>query len=361
MKLIICFLAIFQLTTISADEYWHIGEYLAKNPKQATILSNFEKLIKSDAKEISVKQKKKVKIALVYPDLQISDYWRRSILALKKRLTESKIDYELELIPAPTGSGKNESSKEIIEAVKKGPDYLIFTLNINEHSKLVNQILSYSSIKLILLNITTPLKSWGNKQPFFYAGFDHELGTQILIDDIKKKLPNGGDFIVLYHSEGYVSRMRGDYAIKQLLKDKKWNLVSRYYTDGQGSNAEIALKDFFSRKKKVDLVVSCSTDISLAARKFKKNSPFLLNGWGGGTAELDSIKNDREGIDLTVMRINDDSAIATAEAIKLDLQGDSQKVPLVYSGEMVLVDKTTSPEKMNSLEERAFRYSNENK
>ncbi|WP_372653643.1 substrate-binding domain-containing protein [Halobacteriovorax sp.] len=361
MKLIIYILTIVQLVSASADEYWHLDEFLKENPRQVKILNDFEKLIKSDAQEITIKQKKRVKIALIYPNSQVSDYWRRNISALKKRLTESKIDYELNLIPAPTGEGLNKSSKEIIEAIKEKPDYLIFTLNINEHSKLVNQILNYSSIKVILLNITTPLKSWGKNQPFFYVGFDHEIGTQILIDDIKRKLPNGGDFLVLYHSQGYVSTMRGDYAIKQLVKDKKWNLVSRYYTDGSGANTEVALKDFFKKNKKVDLVISCSTDISLAASKFKKESSFLLNGWGGGTAELDSIKNGVEGIDLTVMRMNDDSAIATAEAIRLDLQGDSEEVPLVFSGEMVLIDKQTTQQKIESLEEKAFRYSNEAK
>ena len=44
---------------------------------------------------------------------------------------------------------------------------------------------------------------------------------------------------------------------------------------------------------------------------------FLINGWGGGSAELEAI--ERGDLDVTVMRMNDDTGIAMAEAIKWDL------------------------------------------
>ncbi len=359
MKIICAALLLVLSLCSSADEYWHYQDYLNKHPHQVKTLESFKKLIENSAQEISAKQNKKTRIVMVYPEDQVSDYWRRNIMALKKRLIESKVEFEFEVIPTPTGGNVKKESAKILEAIKKKPDYLIFTLNVKEHSKLINQTLAYSPIKLILLNITTPLKSWGKNQPFFYVGFDHEEGTQKLIEEARRRLPNGGSYAVLYHSKGYVSKMRGDYAIKELSKDRKWKLVSRYYTDANSEKVGIALKDLFSRNKEVDLIISCATDISLKAQMFKGNHKFLLNGWGGGSAEIDSLLRTKNGIDFSVMRMNDDSAIAIAEAIKLDLEGHTKKVPHIFSGSMSLITKETSGQEISTLIEKAFRYSNE--
>ncbi|ATH08622.1 hypothetical protein BIY24_11900 [Halobacteriovorax marinus] len=359
MRLILLFALLFNFSNILGDEYWHYREYLDNFPIQKTKIANFKKLVEEDAKKLNQKQNKTAQIVFIYPGKQISDYWRRNITALERRLTDSGVKFNIKLIPVETGSSVNEETKDIIRAIKNRPDYLIFTLNVKDHAKLINQILSFSKIKLILLNITTPLKTLGKNQPFFYVGFDHEEGSKKIIETIKERYPDGGDYMVLYHSEGYVSQMRGDYMIKELRESKKWNLKARYYTNGQGKRAEIAINDFFKKNKKVDLIISCSTDISLAAAKYKNKKEFILNGWGGGSSEIDNIQSKKSGIDFTVMRINDDSAIAVAEAIKLDLQNKSNMVPMIFSGEMVIIDKNTSKEKLRSLEKRAFRYSNE--
>ena len=55
------------------------------------------------------------------------------------------------------------------------------------------------------------------------------------------------------------------------------------------------------------------------------------------------------------MRMNDDTGIAMAEAIKWDLAG--LEVPTVYSGEFEVVTKDDSPERISELKQRAFRYS----
>ena len=361
MKILCTALFLFSLSGLSADEFWHYKNYFNNKPEQREVLKNFKYLIENSAVPIKSKSSKPVSIVMVYPENQVSDYWRRNIMALKKRLNENAIKYSLELIPTPTGGSIKRESAKILEAIKKNPDYLIFTLNVKEHAKIINQTLAYSPIKLILLNITTPLKIWDQNKPFFYVGFDHEEGTQKIIDEVRRRLPNGGRYVVLYHSKGYVSRMRGDYAIQELSKDKNWKLVSRYYTDAKVSKVNRAMKDILKRNKNIDLVLSCSTDISLAAQKFKSKHAFLLNGWGGGSAEIKSLTKESLGIDFSVMRMNDDSAIAIAEAIKLDVQGEKQKIPDIFSGEMVLINKDTSQEQLDHYTKRAFRYSNEEK
>ncbi len=63
----------------------------------------------------------------------------------------------------------------------------------------------------------------------------------------------------------------------------------------------------------------------------------LVNGWGGGSAELEAIA--RGDLDVTVMRMNDDTGIAMAEAIKWDLAETWQQFPTVYSGDFEVVTK----------------------
>ena len=79
---------------------------------------------------------------------------------------------------------------------------------------------------------------------------------------------------------------------------------------------------------------------------------FTINGWGGGSAELASLSLKKNGIDLTVMRINDDNGVAMAEAIKYELEQKTPLIPRVFSGEMVIIDKETTKEEIEKLKKR---------
>jgi autoinducer 2-binding protein LuxP len=53
--------------------------------------------------------------------------------------------------------------------------------------------------------------------------------------------------------------------------------------------------------------------------------------------------------------MNDDNAIAIAEAIKRDLEGKPQ--PLIYSSDFVVLDDSMSVEEIQAYEALARRYS----
>jgi autoinducer 2-binding protein LuxP len=106
----------------------------------------------------------------------------------------------------------------------------------------------------------------------------------------------------------------------------------------------------------IRFIYACSTDVALGAADALKQlnrQDIQLNGWGGGTAELEAIANG--DLDVTVMRMNDDTGIAMAEAIKWDLEG--KQVPQVFSGDFELVTSDDSPAVIDKLKQRAFRYS----
>lgn len=346
------------LLTARENDYFLMDSYFLSHPKEKKKLLEFTKIVKNPP-NYKVSQNKPVKIAMVYPGIQISDYWLRSKKSFEKRLKELNIKYILEdhfTKPATV----SQQAKYILKAINEDTDYLIFTMDVNKHFKFIESVISKGKPKLILQNITTPLKRWEKMQPFLYVGFDHKQGSLKIADYLIDKFDSKGNYAVLYGSQGYVSKMRGDEFIKYVKDKSDLKLVDAYYTGMDKQKAYDAAKNILKENEDIKFIYCCSTDISHGAAEAVKEldlaGKVLINGWGGGSSELEALKNNEIG--LTVMRINDDNGIAMAEAIRLDLEGDKDKVPLIFSGETVLIDKDISPKELEKLTNKAFRYSN---
>lgn len=359
IKIIIIFILCLSANSFANEDFWFVDEYMDKNPIQKIKSKKFIDLVRNNS--VKIKQKnKKINIVVVYPGNQISDYWRRSEISFEKRLDELNINYEIhDYFTKPTTL--REQAKHLMEAIKdKDTDYIVFTMDVKRHSRLIEAIINNKKPKVILQNITTPLKKWGDIQPFLYVGFDHKIGSLQIADYYIDKTNGKGNYAVLYGTQGYVSSMRGNQFIKHIKANSNLKLVDSYYTNFDQQKAYNATKEIIKNNKNIKFIYACSTDIAYGALKAVKESGLidkvLVNGWGGGSVELESIsKNEME---LTVMRINDDNGIAMAEAIKLDLENKKDEVPLVFSGDMVLIKKGITTKRLKELKKKAFRYSN---
>lgn len=342
------------------EEYWLVDEYLQLNPKQKTISDNFINLVNNKAVKISVNQKEKVKIVIVYPGNQISDYWRRSKISFEKRLKELNINYELKNHFTKPATEIRTQSKQLLESIKNDTDYLIFTLDTSKHVQFIERIISKKKPKLILQNITTPIKKWRERQPFMYVGFDHVIGSMLLADYYMNKIGSKGDYAVLHGSKGYVSYMRGTEFINYISEKSDLKLLDSYYTNFNKQKAMIATNQLLKTHPTLKFIYAGSTDIALGiAEVLKENNltgKILTNGWGGGSNELNAIEKNL--LDITVMRINDDNGVAMAEAIKLDIENKTSEVPTIFSGDFAVVKKGIKKDKLQWLKEKAFRYSN---
>ena len=355
IKILLFYISIVMLNA-SESKYYQIDEYI-NIYNQNTISKNFIQVIQDDSKA-KIKENKKIKIVMIYPGNQISDYWRKSKLSFKKRLNELNINYELiDFFTKPTIEIK-EQSKQLFKAMKNNTDYLIFTLDVRKHAKFVERIISKKSPKLILQNITTPLKVWKGRQPFLYVGFDHYTGSKMLADYYMKETKGKGKYAVLYGSNGYVSYMRGNKFIEYLSKNSDLKVVHEYYTNFNKEKAKNATLDLLKIDEDIKFIYACSTDIAFGVVEALKEKNLLgkiqVNGWGGGDKELKEIQNN--DLDVTVMRMNDDNGVAMAEAVKLDILGEANKVPSIYSGEFVLVEKNIKSKELLELRKKAFRY-----
>jgi len=350
-KNILCLLIFFFSSTIMV--VWSFGD-------QA--VSSFDSIVRENGKPVNKETlKDPVLIAFATPLKQVSDYWRRSIDSFKGRLDEIGLSYSV--AEFSTKVDENRKLKEcVVSAIETNPAYLILTLNDPSDKLIVSRLLEKKRPKIIVQNVTTPDAGWKKYPPFMYVGFDHPTGAKLIADEYIKRLKNKQqvEYAMLYHVRGnQVSVLRGDRFNELIAKLSDFRLIAEYFTEGNRQNARMATLKIISKYPDISFIHACSTDIAFgildALKERNLEGKILVNGWGGGANELESIMSG--GLDFTVMRMNDDNGVAMAEAIRLDLEDKIKDAPIVYSGSMVIVRQGISDKELLKLKKRAFRYS----
>lgn len=339
------------------SRYIPLEQFHDRNPEEARRARDFSRTVSTSA--VPVDDMEPVSISVIYPGGQVSDYWRRSLLSMRRRLEDSAIPYSLRKTFTLPGQQAVEQAKFLAAMLHDNPDYLIFTLDAQEHAAFIEQAIARSGSRLILQNITTPVAGWRGRQPFLYVGFDHQTGTRMLADKYIEMTGGVARYAILYGTRGYVSKMRGETFRVQMADHPGMQLVDAFYVGFDRQKARQATEQLLQRHPEIDFIYCVSTDIAFgvmdAVRQAGRLGDILINGWGGGANELAALRSGE--LDLTVMRMNDDNGVAMADAIRLDQSGRSDEVPLVYSGEFHLLTKYTSDQLISVLEQRAFRYS----
>ncbi|UTW13860.1 substrate-binding domain-containing protein [Marinobacterium rhizophilum] len=352
-------LLLMPLHAFSGEDYTPLDDYLQQHPEQTALMAQFADVVSGPAVALTQPQTRPVRIAIIYPAFQVSDYWRLSIKAFEARLKELNIRYELQVHLSSLDEDPAVLATQLQESLDREPDYLVFTLGALIHRQLIETILAHKKTRLIVQNVTTPLQDWSAHPPFLYVGFDHQAGTRLLAGKMLTGSTRPQQYAMLYSSHGYISQLRGDTFIRLGNNSQEVRLLGSYYTDNDRDLARAATLQELDRHPDLNMLYACSTDIALAAiealRLRGKLDQVLLNGWGGGEDELEAIR--RGDLDLTVMRMNDDNGVAMAEAIKAELEQRTDQVPQVFSGEMVLVTKDTPEAELQALTVKAFRYS----
>ena len=344
------------------SDYITLDEFTRINPEQTALMREFAAQVEADNPPQLKAHTKPVRIAAVYPGKQQSDYWRRTMQALKLRLERRGLTYQLDQHTFSLNASIERQQQAINEALKEDPDYLILTLDDPRQQRMIEQLLARARPKIILLNITTPVKDWASHQPLLYSGFDHILGTQLLaktLFQLPQNRPQGRPHSIglLYRKPGYVSTMRGG-TFADIVHARGETLSASYYTQSDAASSRLAALRLIDQDPNLSIIFASGTDVALGAiqaiNEKGLSNKILVNGWGGGQNELEAILNKEMA--LTVMRMNDDSAIAIADAISNDQRG--QPVPRIYSGRFVVVTQQHSAEQIRFFSDTAFRYSN---
>ena len=185
------------------------------------------------------------------------------------------------------------------------------------------------------------------------------IGTKYIAQEYLRRFAGETEYAIFYGPPGYVSDMRGGTFREEMKAHPRMKQVDSYYVGFDREKAHLAALKVLNEHPGIDFIFSASTDIALgvidAIGEAGKMGRVLTNGWGGGSSELQAI--EQGVLDLTVMRMNDDNGVAMAEAVVLAQSGQANKVPQIYSGDMVLVTKEMSVQEIGGLKTRAFRYS----
>ncbi|MFP8967857.1 substrate-binding domain-containing protein [Pokkaliibacter sp. CJK22405] len=337
--------------------YWSLQDYYLQFPKQKALSAALDARVQHAAVPVKTLPEKPVSIMVVQPGKQTSDYWKSNIRVISERLKEMGMPFRLVVFDMRPDEEARKQESKIAQALRQHPDYIITTLDMLPSKRILDRILADSHTKLILQNVTTPLKDWQDPHPLFYVGFDHQEGTRLLAQYYVKRLPFKSEFSVINWLPGYVSQARGDTFINEVEQQGGWQLESAFYSKGNRNSAYDIATHILGDKPHPRVIFCAATDVAVGAAeavaKLAPDEKIWLNGWGGGDIELQMLK--KREIMATVMRMNDDSGIAIAEVIAAHSQGKA--TPQVYSGKMTLITTETSSTEIQSLQQQAFRYS----
>ncbi len=335
-------------------DYWTFDQYYERHSSQRPWLEELGRAVRDDPVRMPAgTQQRPVRIAQVYPGLQASSYWSDSEKALTGRLADLGIDYQLQTRYTSPNTQLDEQIRQIRELLDWQPDYLIYTLDSPRQKQLIERLIQNTDTRLILQNITTPLKAWEKRQPFMYVGFDHTEGARLLAQYFARRFPVA-EYGVLFRSKGLVSQMRGTGFIKALPDAHRLN--SRYYSDSSREGGRSAALRMLNEHPGLDYIYACSTDVALGALDALaglQREDVTVNGWGGGPEEIEQLRAGR--LPVVLMRLSDEAGMAIAEAIRRDLSGLA--VPRVYSGRFVILDDQMTDDEIRQYEARAHRYS----
>ena len=350
------FLMSFMVSAGNDRDYYYWDEV-----QTAAELDYFRDVVRSDAVPFTVTLERPVRIAMIFPALDLSDAWERGYRAVVARLKELEVPYSM--VTMGSHHADHLTQKMYLEqALVAKYDYVIVgPTEIVVQKAAIEELIEDPDIQVIVWNYTTPLVDWGKTreegQPLAYVGFCHYEGGTVL----GKYILDTYDFkkvAYIFGIPGITSIQRG-HTVRDMLVAAGIENLYEHYADWDREKAYEATKTILTAYPGVEHIHIISTAMcagaAAAIEEMGMTGKVLINGWGGGTEEQELLLAGK--LDFTVLRMQDDWGVSLAEIIKYDQEGRLDKIPLVFNGGMQLIDRTYDRAAIDKLLEYAFRYS----
>ncbi len=332
------------------------------------LLEYFRDIVRQDPVPLTVELDVPVRIAMIFPSLDLSDAWARGHAGLVGRLEDLGIPYELDVF----GTEHDDHALQLAHietALERGFDYIILgPTEILVQMTAIEEVIQAPGTEIIVWNYTTPLKDWGTErypdgmQPLAYVGFSHAEGGHILgqyfVDRLQEEVEGVPKVAHIRGIPGITDDQRSGIP-KQYFEEAGFEIVHEVYANWRRDLGFDATLDIMGAYPDVNHIHIVSTAMAIGAVEaldfLDKAGEVLINGWGGGAEEQVHLLEGN--LHATVMRMQDDWGVSLAEMIKYDLEGRRDHIPLVFAGEMQLVDDSFTEEDIDEILEYAFRYS----
>lgn len=327
----------------------------------AAELEYFRDVVRSDAVPITVTLERPARIAMIFPALDLSDAWERGYRAIIARLKELEVPYSM--VTMGCHHADHLTQKMYLEqALVAKYDYVIVgPTEIVVQKAAIEELIRDPDIQVIVWNYTTPLVDWGKTrkegQPLAYVGFCHYEGGTLL----GQYILDNYDFKKVAHIHGIpgITSIQRGHTVRDMLKAAGIEILYEHYADWDREKAYEATKTILTAYPDVEHIHIISTAMcagaAAAIAEMGMTGKVVINGWGGGTEEQELLLAGK--LDFTVLRMQDDWGVSLAEIIKYDLEGRLDRIPLVFNGEMQLIDRTYDRAAIDKILEYAFRYS----
>ncbi|MEQ8307798.1 MAG: substrate-binding domain-containing protein [Hoeflea sp.] len=344
-----------ELPDIGEREYWVPEEVNAEGKLEA-----LQAVVGSEGVPYSGTLDDPIQIALIYPSADTSDFWARNYLALTKRLEELGIKYEttefasrqIEHSLQSTYANQVAQDSDLYDYVIFGPSELAIQADN------IDKLAGSDGFRTYVWAFHTPLKDLEN-QPDVWFDFSSAAGALVMCDYMLERLGNDVTMALNRGIPGITDNQRsGDF--KACVEEKgNWNTIYEHYGEYQREGGYEGTSFILQSYPEATVIHNANTAMAMGSVEAQiaagKEKEVFSTGWGGTGLELDAIR--RGELNATPMRMGDDVGAATAEAIKADLEGRGEELPLVFLGRITVAHDQMEDAELDQLQEEAFRFS----
>lgn len=332
-------------------------------PEQVNVPGKLEALQDATGAEASAysgEQEGPIRIALIYPSSDTSDFWARNYIAMTTRLEQVGIEFET----TEFASRQIEHSLQSTYATQVAQDADLYDYVIFGPSELATQadniekLVGTEGLTTYIWAFHTPLKHF-DKQPAAWFDFSSAYGAQKICDYMLERLGNDVTYAMNRGIPGVTDNQRsGDF--KDCVAEKgNWNMIYEHYGEYQREGGFDGTNSILQAYPEATVIHNANTAMAMGSVEAQvaagKEKEIFSTGWGGTGLELDAIR--RGELNATPMRMGDDVGAATAEAIKADMEGRADELPLVFLGRITVAHDELAADELDALEKEAFRFS----
>lgn len=305
-------------------------------------------------------QEKPIQIALIYPSADVSDFWARNYLALTKRLEQQGIQFETtEFASRQVEHALQSTYATQVEQDADLYDYVIFgPSELATQADNIDKLASNDGFVTYVWAFHTPLKDL-TTQPAAWFDFSSAYGAQKICDYMLDRLGSDVTFALNRGIPGVTDNQRSGDFIDCVKEKGNWTVAYEHYGEYQREGGFDGTNSILQAYPEAKVIHNANTAMAMGSVEAQVaagvHGDIFSTGWGGTGLELDAIR--RGELDATPMRMGDDVGAATAEAIKADLEGRADELPLVFLGRITVAHDQLSAEEIDALEQEAFRFS----
>ncbi|MFN7224985.1 MAG: substrate-binding domain-containing protein [Paracoccaceae bacterium] len=309
---------------------------------------------------IAVPVENPVRIALIYPSADTSDFWARAFLSLTKRLDQLGIPYET----TEFASRQVEHELQSTYATQVNQDGDLYDFVIFGPSELATQsdniekLSANDDFKTFIWAFHTPLKE-AEIQPDNWFDFSSSFGAARMCEFVLERYGRDITYALVRGIPGITDNQRSGEWADCVNTNGGWKMAYEHYGEFTREGGSTGTSLITQAYPEVTFIHNANTAMAMGGMEALiaagKAADIVSTGWGGTGLELEAIR--RKELDATPMRMGDDVGAATAEAIKYHLENRAAELPYVFLGRIVVAHDGMKVEEIDALEQEAFRFS----